>query len=126
MKRSVRRLVACMAMLGLLFAQLSLPAYACPFDAGAAQRAAMADKHAGCTGRDAVPVDGTLCELHCQDAASIPSSPAPPVALLPLQPLVVVERSDATVAIGVTGQRFTLATMATAPPVAIRYCRFLI
>ncbi len=126
MERNARRLTAFIAMLGLLFAQLSLAAFACPLDVGAVVQAEAPAMPEGCTGQHTAPVDGSLCELHCLATASIPSSPAPLMALLPAAPLVVEVRREAMPAMPSRGVRLPGMTMATAPPVALLFCRLLI
>jgi hypothetical protein len=127
MKRTYRRLIACIAMLGLWFAQLSLVAFACPLDVGITPPpiAAMAT-HAGCAGQDQAPIGSALCELHCQAEVSVPSASAPAVALVTSVALVVAVPDEVTRAQQVADRRAPLAAMATAPPAAIRFCRFQI
>jgi hypothetical protein len=126
MGRNFRRLGAAVAMLALLFAQASLAAYACPFPAGGQPQAPAAAMHADCAGEDAAPIEGALCELHCQVMASVPLPPASDLGAVSAAPLIVDRPFEAPIAAPRTAQHIAHATMATAPPVTIRYCRLLI
>jgi hypothetical protein len=130
MTRRTHRFVALVLMLGTLFAQLAVAAFACPLDAGTAAATAMPAAHEGCGGahaaqaREPAPADAALCGLHCQSAVSLPSTPAPPVALLSTVPLQVAVHDAALPADGGRDVRVLRTAMATAPPVSILYCRF--
>ena len=126
MKRKLHRFYACVAILGLCIAQLSLAAYACPLDTAATPSAAALATHADCDDANAAQVAGVLCEAHCQSSASVPSNAAPAVALLPDAALMAPVRDAGLHASTVVGPRIGFDTMATAPPVAIRFCRLLI
>ena len=126
MRRNLRHSTAFMAMLGLLFAQLSLVACARVSDGGHVPPAASASLHADCAGHAQPAIDGALCGLHCQVSASVPSSPVPDLAGIWAVPLSVANRVEPCVAAPRSAQRIPHDTMATAPPVAIRFCRLLI
>ena len=126
MGRNLHRLGATVAMLALLFAQLSLAAYACPLPIGVAPHAPAAAMHADCAGHDAARVESALCELHCLVSVSVPSSPAADVGAVSMVPLTVDGPRAPSLAVPRLAQRIAFARMATAPPVAIRYCRLLI
>jgi len=130
MTRRTHRFVAAVLLLGTLFAQLSVAAFACPLAAGTSRATAMPAAHEGCAGThaaqvpDPAPASAALCELHCQSAASVPSTPAPPVALVASAPLVVAVHDAKAPADGGRDVRVLRTAMATAPPVSILYCRF--
>ncbi|MCC7327280.1 MAG: hypothetical protein IT521_10815 [Burkholderiales bacterium] len=124
MKRKLLRFYARVVILGLGFAQFSLAAYACPLDTAAAASAAAA--HADCADENAAPVAGVLCEAHCQSSAAVPSNATPAVALLPNATLMAPVRDAGLRVSRVAGHRIDLVAMATAPPVAIRFCRLLL
>ncbi|MEO8753348.1 MAG: hypothetical protein ABI624_11795 [Casimicrobiaceae bacterium] len=126
MGRNFRRSGAAVAMLALLFAQLSLAAYACPFPDGGKPQVPAASMHSGCAGEEAALFEGGLCELHCQVMASVPSSPVSDLGVVSAAPLLVERPFAAPIAAPRTAQRIAHATMATAPPVTIRYCRLLV
>jgi hypothetical protein len=126
MRRNPRRFSACMAMLALLFAQVSLAAYACPLDSGGGPRAAAAAMPIDCPGRDAALLESALCELHCQVVASVPSSPAADLGAASAAPLMVDRYVPPSIVAPRSVHRTALATMATAPPIALRCCRLLI
>ncbi|MFO1305553.1 MAG: hypothetical protein U1F54_17635 [Burkholderiales bacterium] len=118
-----RQLVALVALLTLLFAQVSSAAYACAplsHPHGMAASAMSGD----CPGHTPAAAD-TLCALHCDTGASIPAAHAPDVAPAPSAVLVVESPFP-----GIPRSSFVPASsydaMATAPPVAIRFCRLLI
>lgn len=125
MKRKLLRFHACVAILGLCIAQFSLAAYACPLETAAAP-SAVAATHADCAGEQAAQVAAVLCEAHCQSSASVPSNATPAVALAPDAALIAPVRNADLHASRVAGRRVDLVTMATAPPVAIRFCRLQI
>ncbi len=125
MTRTLRRWTAVLAMLGLLLAQLSAVAYACPVDAGYLPPQAAAPAHADCAGAPP-PIDGALCELHCQVAASVPSASAPDLAVPVVTPLVVGAAPARAAPDRASPQRLLPDALAAAPPVAIRYCRLLV
>ena len=125
MSRPFRRRFALLAMLGILFAQFSLMSYACPKEAGAAEMAATVVM-AECNEVAKSSADANLCELHCQDvvkSAVTASGGEVPLALsaYPLSAPAV----EPTVS---PSRRPTdrLSALATAPPLAVEYCRFLI
>ena len=76
MSRTVRRLIGLVAALGLLSAQLSLAAYACPRVGPEGSPAATSSVHADCAEHRSAPSQAPLCEAHCQASLSVPSSPA--------------------------------------------------
>ena len=68
MKRRARSCFAFVAMLGLLFAQLSLTAYACRMlDGEAATPVVAAVPMTDCADMAAAQANANLCEVHCQD-----------------------------------------------------------
>lgn len=118
-----RQLVALVALLALLFAQVSSAAYACAPSSHphGMQAAAMPGD---CPGHAPAAAD-TLCALHCDAGASMPATHIPDAAPAPSVLLVVDlpppgEPRDAFVPAS------SLDAMATAPPAAIRFCRLLI
>lgn len=129
MTRRSRSRSAILAILGLLFGQFSLLAYACPaqgeidvLEAAAATSTAMVD----CADRPAARADANLCGLHCQDlakSATVAAGDEPPAPTLAfaLAP-AVAERSWSPAARG----REAFFAQVAAPPLAIRFCRFLI
>lgn len=125
MNRTLRRFVGFATALTLLLAQASLAAYACtpvpiaPATAGPAM-------HADCAGHAPAPLAGALCELHCQVSLSVPASGPPDVMAPTVSPLVVSERPAQAHSLAPPAQRPQRLAAATDPPVAIRYCRFLI
>lgn len=115
-----RRLPAWVAFIALLFAQLTVAAYACPNDARAPSAAATAD----CAGHKApMPVDAA-CEYRCVAAASMPAPAPRDIPILASAALVVVVPALAAPR-PLARENAQRDTMATAPPVAIRFGRFL-
>ena len=118
-----RQLVALLALLALLFAQVSSAAYACaPLShPHGMPSAAMSEE---CPGHAPTAAD-TLCALHCDAGATMPSTHGPDIAPVASAVLVVEPPFP-----GVPRASFvppsSFDAMATAPPMAIRYCRFLI
>lgn len=125
MSRPSRRRFALLAMLGILFAQFSLMAYACPKEAGGALVAAMGAM-IDCDEMVTTGPDANLCELHCQDVvkSSVPASGdevPPAMGAYSVTPLAV-----AAIASPPRRANDRHPALATAPPLAVRYCRFLI
>jgi hypothetical protein len=129
MSRRTHRFVAFLVLLGTFFVQLSVAAFACPLVVPPGDAPPMPAMHEGCTGTQAAqapapaPASAALCELHCQSAASVPSTPVAPVALVSSAPLVIEVHDAATPSDGVRNVRVQGSQMATAPPVSILYCR---
>lgn len=125
MNRTLRRVVGFATALFLLLTQLSLVAYACtpvpvlPATAGPGI-------HADCAGDAPAPLAGALCELHCQVSLSVPASGPSDVVAPTVTPLVVSARPVQVAAMPAPPQRPQRLAAATDPPVAIRFCRFLI
>ena len=131
MKRTHRRYVAWLGILGIAFAQLAVSAHACMISITTADRVATmahaAHHHGHCSGvNGAAPLAplGNACELQCSDGALATAAPdLPPVVLsslpLPSAPVVlpVATRSH--------GRSF-LAANSAAPPPALEFCRLLI
>ena len=124
-KRSLRRLVGLVAMVGLLCAQQAVASFACHFDGSGHPRTAIARcgrlpwTRAGAGAR-------ALCDLHCQISATAPSAPAQDMAAPPPPPLVVEAPRAQVFAPPDTSAGLSGVAIANAPPVAIRFCRFLI
>ncbi len=132
MDRRFHRFVAWCALAGLLFVQASGAALACPLLTADTDAPAMPAMHEGCSGHSAAPVPArepastALCELHCQTALTVPATPAPPVALIGGEPLRVPLFRPAALIDDADAARNAPLAMATAPPAAIRFCRFQI
>jgi hypothetical protein len=126
MSRTIRRLTGLLAMVGLLSAQLSLAAYACPRVAPDGAPAATPGVHADCAEHRSAPREGALCELHCQASLSVPSSPPQDIVAPAIAPLEVAQRLPQSSLPSVSARRPERVAMTTAPPATIRFCRFLI
>lgn len=121
MKRPTRILAAWLALFAVLFSQLALAAYACPFLAAPVEMAAPMPE--GC---DGMPLDleqPTLCRAHAQQGDQ---SLDKPLVALPqqalLQGLAGDWRIDPGTDPGSTGEQPSLLARPTAPPVALRNC----
>lgn len=115
-----RRRFALAAIFALLFAQVSLAAYACAA-AVSAHVPAMSEK---CPGHAPAAGDA-VCSLHCDARVSLPATYTPDIA--PVVSAILVVRmpapADARTSFVPLSRR---TAMATAPPAAIRFCRLLI
>jgi len=126
MKRRARRWSAFVAILGLLFAQFSLTAFACPKQAGSAWTASQSAQSSCAEQLTVAPPAGNLCEVHCLDGVSSPppsanDAPAADFTVFPLPAAF-----PTVIAMPDVWQRTARDSMATAPPLPIRFCRFLI
>ena len=130
--RSCRRLVACLAILAIVFGQLAMTAYACPVQATATPIAPMHDAMhpdavgTACGGMDAAPADaqGNSCEVHCTNViAADVHSDLPPVVLVAIP---VDVRALAALGASDSAAHPALAPLPGAPPVTSRFCRLLI
>lgn len=123
-----RRLVALFAVLGVLFSQLAVAAYACPgsdgmIRASLASPAESPDCHElpGPEGVDA------LCRAHCQQGdQSLERTAAPVMAAAMPVGFAVLRVESACGADGPTRPQPSLLARPTEPPAAVRHCRFLI
>jgi hypothetical protein len=130
MKRSLKNPVAWIAIVGVLFAQMAMAAYA--FD-GASVRVAPVEAASGslvggggahCAGIAPEPAPANMCEVHCTDGAALPSAPDLPPVLLTALPVHLVPFA-ASVADGEHACS-RVAALPGAPPPTLRYCRLRI
>lgn len=120
MKRTIRFLAAWLALFAVLFAQLAVASYACPYMAAPAEMAAPMD---GCDGMPMDPDQPALCHAHGQQgdqSLDKPLVPMPQPALL--QGLAIDWEPHSGLAPGPPGELRSLLARATAPPVALRHC----
>jgi hypothetical protein len=121
MKRPIRVLAAWLALVAVLFAQLAVASYACPYMAAPAQMTAPME--GGC---DGMPMDAdqpALCHAHGQQGDQSLDKPLvafPQPALL--QGLATEWVADSAIDPGSSGELPSLLARAPAPPVALRHC----
>jgi len=120
-----RRWIALIALLGLLFQQLAMAAYACPVDgAGTASvsEAQLPPCHAPGT------ADKARCHQHCHPLAqtsdhatapTIPPALLPPTTWLRAAAFIATDRTTVSNARGIDAR-------GTAPPLTIQHCTFQI
>ena len=115
--RKHRVLTALIALIGMLFMQLAVAAYACPGTNGIAPPTAMAD----CDEAD--PAAPALCHAHCQDdqtSLDKPEARTAAATVMFFMTLVAAEPvSDGTRA---RSEPASLLRRSTAPPISIRHC----
>lgn len=120
MKRPIRFLAAWLALCAVLFSQLAVASYACPFLAAPVEMTAPMD---GCDGMPMDQDQPALCHAHGQQGDQ---SLDKPLVSLPqptlLQGLASDWVLDAGIAPGNPGELLSLLARATAPPVALRHC----
>ena len=115
--RKHRVVAALIALVGMLFMQLAVAAYACPGSSELPAPTAMAD----CDEAD--PAAPALCHAHCQDGQTSLDKPevrTAAAAVMFFMTLVAVEPVS-----GGTQARFEPASLlrrSTAPPISIRHC----
>lgn len=125
MTRRFRSFAALLALVGVLFSQLALAAYACPMET-LAQAAAMAamDGEGGCCGKSVDASNPALCHAHCQQgkqtldkpSVSVPD-PGPASSILPVASLSIAEPPDIA-----PGALPLLLARDTAPSLAVQLC----
>jgi hypothetical protein len=121
MKRRTRFLAAGMALVAVLFAQLSLAAYACPFTAAPMQISSTI--HTGCGGMPMDPDQPALCHAHGQQGDQSLDKPLVSLpVVVTLTGFAVVHGPDPSDVLGPPGEQPSLLTRATAPPLALRHC----
>ena len=124
-RRRHRRWIALIALLGLVFQQLAMAAYACPVEGGGAASAATSQLPP-CHLPDTT--DKSRCHQHCHplaqtsDHASAPTVPPallPPTTWLRAAAFIAADRNAESNACSIDAR-------STAPPLTIRYCTFQI
>ncbi|MBA3505808.1 MAG: hypothetical protein H0T80_08535 [Betaproteobacteria bacterium] len=126
MTRRCRRRFALFALLGFVFAQFSLTAYACPKQAGSAWMLP-ASAISGCAEQLAVaPPAGNLCEVHCLDGVSSVPPTANDAPAADFTVFALPAAFPPVITVSGEWQRTARDPMATAPPLPVRFCRFLI
>lgn len=121
MKRTTRFLAAWLAFLAVLFSQLAVASYACPFMAAPVEMTAPME--GGCDGMPMDQDQPALCHAHGQQGDQSLDKPLvsiPQPALL--QGLASDRGLESGPAPGIPGEQRSLLTRATAPPVALRHC----
>jgi hypothetical protein len=126
MNRVTRKLVSLLGIVAVLFAQLSVSAYACPmqfmgmYEASSVVVAAEVNS----SGRDVE--SPALCQKHCENGQQNVSDSSPPLVFVSLEPaLVVTQATDALVPLPVATLTPSLLH-ATSPPLSICHCCFRI
>lgn len=121
MKRPIRFLAAWLALSAVLFSQLALAAYACPFLATPVEMTVPMPE--GCEGMPLDQEQPTLCRAHAQQGDQSLDKPlvSLPQAVL-LQGLAGDWQADPGMDPGTPGEQRSLLARATAPPLALRHC----
>lgn len=120
MKRTTRLMAAWLALFAVLFSQLAVASYACPFLAAPVEMTAPMD---GCDGMPMDQDQPALCHAHGQQGDQSLDKPLvslPQPALL--QGLAGDWQADPGIDPGTPGEQRSLLARATAPPVALRHC----
>ena len=120
MSRFSRLFAASIVLFSLLFAQLSVAAYACP------ARGIDPDMP-GCQGMPADQQSPTLCAAHCDNAPQSADTPSTPAAAPFIQAAlcVVLNEGEQARSISPLSEALQL-NQAAAPPLIIRNCSFQI
>lgn len=131
LNRKHRLLTALVALVGVLFMQLAVAAYACPGFASSNESTAMtADASSmqsmpGCDQRD--PVNPALCHAHCQEGKLSLDKPQAPVvspAALIVSAILIPVEPHLPAQSGALPDLFL--SRGTSPPIAIWHCCFRI
>lgn len=124
LRRRHRRIIALIALFGLLFQQVAMTVYACPLDESGSAVVAAAAQLPPCHSQNSP--DRARCHEHCHplaqsaDHAPLPSVPA---AILPATTWV---REPIAQSIPYDFAACAVEARATAPPLTIQYCTFQI
>jgi hypothetical protein len=116
MNRTARRFWSWLALIAIVFAQLSVSAYACPATAAQAEASV-----SPCDGGTDAP-DANLCDKHCNDHQQ--SSPAAG-ALSPFVPSFVSFLARDT-GRAISAPRVAALDHSISPPVTVSHCRWRI
>lgn len=123
--RLIRKLAACIAILGMLFTQFAVSAFACPAIAQALEATVMMDSGDLQPCYQTADVAGGLCQAHCEDGQkNVGTSHVPPADFVPA--------FSVTLPILDASQQAQLAFAAAntapppSPPVHLRNCVFRI
>ena len=124
MTRLFRLFAAGIMLFSLLFAQLSVAAYACPA-LGNGSLLVIDPDMPGCQGMQADQQAPSLCAAHCDNAPQSADTPsAPPVApFIQAALCVVLVQGEAARAMHPLPEAFQ-PSQAAAPPLIIRNCSF--
>ena len=131
MKCARRRLLACLTIVSVLFAQIALSAYTCPMDTPAAgtesrQSAKSSHSPSGCdhvAGWD--QQQPNLCFQHCEDGKQNVDNTAQKIPAMDLPLLAVVPLAIEIKAPQVMHERLFFVHK-TSPPPTLRFCVFRI
>lgn len=130
--KPLRRLVARLAIIAMVFGQFALIAHACPVQGSAAlpvtTHSLSADAVAlhPCSDIATAPArtQTNACKAHCTDSVTLPASPDLP-QLAPMA-LPVPTFALAPFALAAGAARAPFAALQGAPPLTLRFCRLLI
>jgi len=124
--RLIRKVAACIAVLGLLFAQFAVSAYACPVTSGSAAQATSSEAaeppchhHDGDTNR-------SLCQAHCQHGQQSSGDASALATVAGFVATFAVVMPAATSGTIVSAPADFDLIHSTSPPLAIRNCCFRI
>ena len=124
LSRRLRSLAACLALFGVLFAQVAVASHACPGpEAMAVAAMDPAQEPMPCCGGDGTSdPQPALCAAHCQQgdqSLDKPATPLLPVAAIASR-LAAADLSPA--AAPPPGRQLSLLSRSTEPPLALRHC----
>ena len=126
MSRFSRLFAASIVLFSLLFAQLSVAAYACPAWNNASPLIIDPDMP-GCQGMPADQQSPTLCAAHCDNAPQSADTPSTPAAAPFIQATLCVVLNEGEQARAMSALSVGLPlNQAAAPPLIIRNCSFQI
>jgi hypothetical protein len=118
-----RRLIALIALFGLLFQQLAMATHACPVEQAGAVAAAASEPPC----HETATPDRVRCHSHCHPQQASPDPPPAltvPAAILPPTTWVRAAAWQPTNFRDET--RCEVTARATAPPITVRHCTFQI
>src|SRR5512146_439353 len=125
-RRRQFRWIALIALIGLLFQQLAMGAYACPADTGGVAATVAAQTLPPCHSPDTV--DKSRCHQHCHPLAQTSdheSAPTVPPGLLPPTTWLRVPLVNTSAGLAESAAR-DVDARGNAPPLTIQHCTFQI
>jgi len=122
-RRRHRRLIALIALFGLLFQQIAMAAYACPLD-GPDRVAVEAASSQSSPCHSPSSLDRARCHEHCHPLAQSADHAQPPSVPAAIVPATTWLREPLAQFVPCDFAAYEIEARATAPPLTIQHCTF--